>query len=921
MSLPINSDNSPQITLSFTTVSTPETLDNWTKINTTDLYNTSLANVGIGTNIINGYKLNVNGSCKAISFYGDGANITNIPYSTITGKPANFPADWNSTVINKPDVYIKTEVNNINILANYYNVTYMNNNYYTKTNIDTALNGKEATLTFSAPLTRTTNTIGINLNSYPTYTALAASNYVNTTTLNSYPSFTVLNSCNFITNSTNTLTNYYNITYMNNNYYTKTTIDTALNGKEATLTFNAPLTRTTNTIGINLNSYPTYTALAASNYVNTTTLNSYPTYTALAASNYVANSTTGLINYPSFTVLNSCNFITNSTNTLTNYYTKTTIDTALSNKEATLTFNAPLTRTTNTIGINLNNYPSFTVLNSCNYLTAGNFVAKSGDTMTGDLNTTGLNIKSITVNNWLFNNNGGVHEGTTDFNLVTTAGYKFIVGNTNSPSTSYTQYYSWLIGLGSNYPVTGPNSYSCQFAVPRLPTNNPRLFIRFNETNSWGSWGGLIASSADALTSGDKTISGNLSVTTGLLYLNAANSGNSGTKGIYFRDGYNVPNNNNYNCSILTYDHSGDTFPDGLSINAFDGISFCTGANTRQERMRIDQSGNITTSGNITSGSTSYVYAGGLRIGGWDTGNTIYSGARNIGITFNTGYKFSVNSYGGNGEILSIDNSVVAIRGTGGIRYDVSTTNSWYQYIGQSPSGVADSLIFQHRHVGISPIKNSFWWLNGFQSSTSSEISDKRSKYNIQDFDSLEIINKLEPKSFDVINDKDINHQYGFIAQDIEQIPELSKLVHTTSDYIANVNSYGNHTSINSNCIITANDDLTGKINIGDELKFVSNNDIDKEFVIDATPYINRYKRRYAKVTEIISSNQFKVDCEINNFCSIEDPFLIYGKKVDDAKSLDYNSFIALNTKAIQELYKIIQRQQEQIDILMASKL
>jgi V8-like Glu-specific endopeptidase len=130
---------------------------------------------------------------------------------------------------------------------------------------------------------------------------------------------------------------------------------------------------------------------------------------------------------------------------------------------------------------------------------------------------------------------------------------------------------------------------------------------------------------------------------------------------------------------------------------------------------------------------------------------------------------------------------------------------------------------------------------------------------------------------------------------------------------------------IDSNIIVTnfhvIENAKYAKINIGDELKFVSNNDIDKEFVIDATPYINRYKRRYAKVTEIISSNQFKVDCEINNFCSIEDPFLIYGKKVDDAKSLDYNSFIALNTKAIQELYKIIQRQQEQIDILMASKL
>lgn len=41
-----------------------------------------------------------------------------------------------------------------------------------------------------------------------------------------------------------------------------------LNAKEAVLTFNAPLTRTTNTNGINLNSYAPFTALSASNHAN-----------------------------------------------------------------------------------------------------------------------------------------------------------------------------------------------------------------------------------------------------------------------------------------------------------------------------------------------------------------------------------------------------------------------------------------------------------------------------------------------------------------------------------------------------------------------------------------------------------------------------------------------------------------------------
>jgi hypothetical protein len=44
--------------------------------------------------------------------------------------------------------------------------------------------------------------------------------------------------------------------------------------------------------------------------------------------------------------------------------------------------------------------------------------------------------------------------------------------------------------------------------------------------------------------------------------------------------------------------------------------------------------------------------------------------------------------------------------------------------------------------------------------------------------------------------------------------------------------------------------------------------------------------------------------------CLDDDPFFMYGKKVKDAKSLDYNSFIILHTKAIQELYILVQEQQ-----------
>ena len=50
---------------------------------------------------------------------------------------------------------------------------------------------------------------------------------------------------------------------------------------------------------------------------------------------------------------------------------------------------------------------------------------------------------------------------------------------------------------------------------------------------------------------------------------------------------------------------------------------------------KLDVNGNIKASGNITNGSGSYIYAGGLRLGGWDP-NTIYQ-TGNIGISARKG--------------------------------------------------------------------------------------------------------------------------------------------------------------------------------------------------------------------------------------------------------------------------------------------
>jgi hypothetical protein len=329
------------------------------------------------------------------------------------------------------------------------------------------------------------------------------------------------------------------------------------------------------------------------------------------------------------------------------------------------------------------------------------------------------------------------------------------------------------------------------------------------------------------------------------------------------------------------------------------------------ERMRIAANGELFFVNNAWQRSYDNVY----RMYYETNGRTYFSSGGNLGFTFrSTDQLVDAVKIENNGNIRAARS--VYCDGNFGYFLNINASNYWNIYTGTT-NGVANSLTFFHGASGLA----SYWYLNGTQNGTMSEISDKRSKKNIQDFTALETIEKLKPKTFDVIDDKDVKFQYGFIAQDIEEIPELKKLVFTEPNYIANVNTYGKRTNEDGCCIITANDDLTGKIEVGDEIKLVcdNNNKENQEFILDATPYHNRYKRRYAKITEIISSTKFKVDCEINKFCCLDDDeFLIYGKKVEDAKSLDYNSFIALNTKAIQELYKIIQ--QQQADLVLAKR-
>ena len=71
-----------------------------------------------------------------------------------------------------------------------------------------------------------------------------------------------------------------------------------------------------------------------------------------------------------------------------------------------------------------------------------------------------------------------------------------------------------------------------------------------------------------------------------------------------FRPGLGTTASDIFNLSICAYDHSGDTNADGLSINGSDGISFCTGGNSRNERARFTSDGRFYVNQTAGNGNT-----------------------------------------------------------------------------------------------------------------------------------------------------------------------------------------------------------------------------------------------------------------------------------------------------------------------------
>ena len=224
----------------------------------------------------------------------------------------------------------------------------------------------------------------------------------------------------------------------------------------------------------------------------------------------------------------------------------------------------------------------------------------------------------------------------------------------------------------------------------------------------------------------------------------------------------------------------------------------------------------------------------------------------------------------------------------GGVIY--FSNSNWRIYAGESPSGVANSLIFSYSggasyYLGSAPNGSDYNF--GFYVLS---VSDRRIKKDILDIQNNKLL-ALEPKQYNLLKNNKIINQYGFIAQDVKEI--MPELVETSKNCIADIYDYADYSSN----VLKFNKDVD--LNIGDKIKIIlGDKNENLKNILDLNSDCDYI---YADIKSVISRTEYTID-----HLFTQSKVFVYGKQVNDFLSLDYNSIIALLVETTQKQEKRI---------------
>jgi hypothetical protein len=329
-------------------------------------------------------------------------------------------------------------------------------------------------------------------------------------------------------------------------------------------------------------------------------------------------------------------------------------------------------------------YSTNSLINDVVLRSANNLILQSG---------TGTSALIINTSNQAFFRNGVVVGGT-----AITSGYTLDVkgdvitsGNINLANTSTSLFWG---GTNSNLGRAGAvGQYSQSAAVNDIILRSSNRLLLQSGINE----AGLVINTDNNVAIGAVIPLTKLDIS-GNLLVRAYGTSGSGTRGIFFRSDH-ITTNLQYNCSILTFDHGGTGPTDGLSINGFGGVSFSTGANTRQERMRIASNGFVGISNSapiapLTIGNSALANNDGFIV---LEKCTSLGSTRQFRIGLNANFDLALGDYGGNNvagtwsEALRIaygatSNRLIIDNNTTSINGDLFITSSRLVLRGTSPT-------------------------------------------------------------------------------------------------------------------------------------------------------------------------------------------------------------------------------------------
>ena len=175
--------------------------------------------------------------------------------------------------------------------------------------------------------------------------------------------------------------------------------------------------------------------------------------------------------------------------------------------------------------------------------------------------------------------------------------------------------------------------------------------------------------------------------------------------------------------------------------------------------------------------------------------------------------------------------------------------------------------------------------------------SDKRIKKQLTNADThedLELLNRLAVTSFQYKNEAVFGDEYskGFIAQDVEKV--FPQAVRTNFSFIPDIYSFPDNCYFSNNKLIVCMKD-NHNLHSGDVVQIIIADDKTKEVTV-----------------KVMNEKEFIVEDWSDTTASL----FVYGKKVNDFRSLDYQQIFTLGISAIQELYKQLQQLSKEVETI-----